>query len=117
MSTEIRRPPEEMRRQGGVGGSGGHYGGDGNPQHAYLPPPPQMQMQQQEQHHPQQQSKSDQHHNQWRWDKDGPKVQSPMSPHMFNEGNFSFFPYNLYFLLYGFVGLRFFFSLLGCYNF
>ncbi|KAI5667074.1 hypothetical protein M9H77_16927 [Catharanthus roseus] len=71
-----------MRRQGGGGGGGGgggHYAGDGNPSHGYAaaPPPPHMQ---------QQQSKSDHHHNQWRWERDGSKVQSPMSPHMFNEG-------------------------------
>ncbi|KAL3518662.1 hypothetical protein ACH5RR_021251 [Cinchona calisaya] len=77
-----------MRRPAG-GGGGHHYGGGDSAGGAYAStaaaPSPHMHHQQQ-----QQSSKSGHHsinnnNNQWRWERDGSKLSSPMSPHMFNN--------------------------------
>lgn len=70
---------------GGGGGGGGYYGSDssvGNKaaRGGYAASEPPLHMQQ---------DKSDHHsgHHHWRWERDGSSIQSPMSPHMFNEGS------------------------------
>lgn len=84
-----------MRRPGGGGGGGGHHYGGGDSSAAYaaagMAPSPHMHQQQQHHHHQQQQSSKSEHHSnnhsQWRLERDGARLSSPMSPHMFhNEG-------------------------------
>lgn len=74
-----------MRRPGGGHSGGGHYGGaDSGADATYNSGHQTMQ----QQHQQQQQMKSE-HHQQWRWERESPKIPTnSMSPNMFPEGNF-----------------------------